>query len=624
LITEVPWNQGAITPQHNPLAKLPVLLLEDGSSVYDSRFILEYLEWVYPQTPLLPADVPGKLAAKRLEVLADGVCDAVVLVYLAYFLVITNFLYSQTLPTAALMLLAVWLTTSTMIGFQQRVPRLRHTITVSAQLLVQAVPLMIALFLFFPRMPGPLWGVPRDAGRGTTGLSDSMSPGSFGQLSSSSDIAFRVEFDGTPPRPAQLYWRGPVFWQFDGRIWTAGTTPADASAPNVRAVSAPISYTVTLEPHFERWLLALDMPSAVPADARISSDLVVLANAPVRARMRYEGRAALDYRAGENETEAELQRGLQLPAALNPRARALAQSLRAATTSDRQLVRAMLIRFRDEAFYYTTSPPLLSSADTVDEFLFESRRGFCEHYASSFAFVMRAAGIPARVVTGYQGGVFNPVGSYLVVRQAEAHAWVEVWLAGEGWIRFDPTAAVSPSRVESGIAASISVDDPLPLMVRGSVPLLSGAGFALDAVTNTWNKWVLSYTTQRQQQLLRNLGLEATDWRMLSALLLASAAVATSVMGLLALRGLRRARQDPAVRTWARLCRKLERAGFRRAPSEGPNAYTRRVAAARPELAESLKAIAAAYVRLRYARTDPEGIARLTSELKRQVRALKT
>jgi hypothetical protein len=161
-------------------------------------------------------------------------------------------------------------------------------------------------------------------------------------------------------------------------------------------------------------------------------------------------------------------------------------------------------------------------------------------------------------------------------------------------------------------------------MVRGSVPLLSGAGFALDAVTNTWNKWVLSYNTQRQQQLLRNLGLEATDWRMLSALLLASAAVATSVMGLLALRGLRRARQDPAVRTWARLCRKLERAGFRRAPSEGPNAYTRRVAAARPELAEPLKAIAAAYVRLRYARTDPEGIARLTSELKRQVRALKT
>ncbi|MBC7782128.1 MAG: DUF3488 domain-containing transglutaminase family protein, partial [Proteobacteria bacterium] len=477
------------------------------------------------------------IALKLLELRTQR--DAVVLVFLAYFLVITNFLYSQTLPTAALMLLAVWLITTTMIGFQHRDAQLRRGAVLAAQLLVQAVPLMIVLFLFFPRIPGPLWGLPRDATRGVTGLSDSMSPGSFGQLSASSDVAFRVEFAGATPRPADLYWRGPVFWQFDGRIWTVGAGRASSAPPTVRALSPPITYTVTLEAHHERWLLALDMPTAVPLDARISSDFVVLANGVVRNRLRYEGRAALNYRAGETEIDGDLRRGLQLPGDLNPRARALAARLRENARTDRDVVDAVLRSFRNEPFFYTTSPPVLESAHTVDQFLFETRRGFCEHYASGFTFLMRAAGIPARVVTGYQGGVQNPVGNYLVVRQAEAHAWTEVWLSGEGWVRVDPTAAVSPSRVESGIAASIADTDPLPMMVRGSVPFLANAGFALDAISNSWNQWVLSYNTQRQQRLLRNLGLEATDWRMLTGVLLGSALLATLAAALLVLRRLR-------------------------------------------------------------------------------------
>lgn len=564
------------------------------------------------------------IALKLLELKSRR--DATVLVFLAYFLVITNFLYSQTLPTALLMLVAVLLVTATMIGFHQRRPSFRQTTSLAGQLLMQAIPLMLVLFVFFPRLPGPLWGLPRDGGQGVTGLSDSMSPGSFGQLTASADVAFRVEFAGAMPRTADLYWRGPVFWAFDGRIWSPGSAPPGTpAAPVVRAISEPIAYTITLEPHFERWLLALDMPTAQPPDTRTGNDFVLRANAPIRARVRYEGRSALDYRANENETEANLRRALQLPAGLNPRSLALAAELRDSGLEPQQVVERVLARFRSEPFFYTTTPPLLDSRHTVDQFLFESRRGFCEHYASTFTFLMRAAGIPARVVTGYQGGVVNPVGKYLVVRQAEAHAWSEVWLPGRGWVRVDPTAAVSPLRIESGIAASIAIDDPLPMLVRGSLPMLTRAGFAMDAVANAWNQWVLSYNTQRQQQFLRSLGIDGADWKSLSLLLLAGATAATLLAAWVALRGLRPGRRDPAVAAWERLCRKLARAGLQRLPGEGPRAFAHRVAGARPDLADAVRDIAAAYVLLRYQPPDPRRpAAALAADLQRRVRLLKT
>jgi len=563
------------------------------------------------------------IALKLLELKTRR--DATVLLFLACFLVITHFLYSQTLSTAVLMLAAVWMITATMISLQQSAPTVRGNGVTALRLLAQSVPLMIVLFLFFPRLPGPLWGLPRDASHGVTGLSDSMSPGSFGQLSASADVAFRVEFDGPVPRAAELYWRGPVFWQFDGRIWSAGTARTPTTPASVRALGDMVAYTLTLEPHFERWLLALDMPTALPADARLTSDGMLLANAPVRNRIRYEGRTALQYRVGENQSEAELQRGLELPARLNPRARALAVRLRKDSLTDRGVVDAALALFRNEPFFYTTSPPLLDSEHTVDQFLFQSRRGFCEHYASSFAFLMRAAGVPARVVTGYQGGVLNPVGNYLVVRQAEAHAWTEVWLRGEGWVRVDPTAAVSPLRVEAGIAASIPDTDPLPLMVRGALPMLSRAGFAMDALANGWNQWVLSYNTQRQQQLLRNLGLQAADWRTLSLLLLAGATTVALTLSLFALRGLKGRPEDPVRVAWDRLCGKLARAGLPRRPEEGPDAFARRVINARPDLADSLQAITSLYVGLRYARPDPTASTReMLAELRRRIRLLKT
>ncbi len=551
--------------------------------------------------------------------------DANVLVFLACFLALTHLLYSQSLPVALFSVAAVVAIATSMIGLQQREPNLRASAATALRLTVQSLPLMVVMFVLFPRLPGPLWSLPRDTGRAVTGLSDSMSPGSFGSLSASAEVAFRVEFKGPVPRPSQLYWRGPVFWAFDGLTWSAGPEiESHREGPlTVQPLSAPIEYAMTLEPHDERWLLALDMPVAVPPEGRISQDYQLLAHQPVRTRLRYEGLASVAYRAGAGESADSLARGLQLPTGFNPRTRELARSMRAQAGSERAYVEAVLQHFSTEDYFYTTQPPLLAGPHTVDAFLFDTRRGFCEHYASAFAVMMRAAGIPARVVTGYLGGVVNPVGNYLVVRQAEAHAWNEVWLQGQGWVRVDPTAAVSPSRVQSGIAASVPEADPLPMLVRGNVPLLSRVGFTLDAVTNAWNQWVLAYNAQRQRSLLQDLGLDAPDWQSLSLLMVGAVCVVALLTGVLVLRAGPRRRLDPEAALWDRLSRRLARSGLAREPGEGPRAWAARVGSARPPLAAAMNAIAQRYIDLRYGSPpDPRDRARSRRALARAIDAL--
>src|SRR5690606_12261507 len=253
----------------------------------------------------------------------------------------------------------------------------------------------------------------------------------------------------------------------------------------------PFSYTVTLEPHEKRWLVALDLPAKLVPNSRFTADYQMLALRPVRQRTRYEMTSHTDYRLGyEGLSPYERLRALQLPDGYNWRARALAENLKAAAQDDEDMVKIVLALFRNQPFTYTLTPPLLGD-NPVDDFLFNTRSGFCEHYASAFTFLMRAAGIPARVVTGYQGGEVNPIGNYMIVRQSEAHAWSEVWLEGQGWKRVDPTAAVSPQRVESGIAAAVPASDPLPAFVRGGAEWLRNLRFTWDSFATTWNQWVL-------------------------------------------------------------------------------------------------------------------------------------
>jgi len=549
------------------------------------------------------------LTLKILEM--RTVRDGMLLIFLSYFLVITNFLYSQTIPTAIYMLACVWVITASMIGIQYSTqPRgSTHQLRTAGALLAQSVPLMLVLFVFFPRVQGPLWGLPSDANRGTTGLSDTMSPGSLSNLTLSEAVAFRAVFKSPMPPVNRMYWRGPVLWDYDGRTWRAPRPTL--AAPQFDTTFFPVEYTVTVEPHGKNWLFALDLPGKLPPRAVATSDLQLVSARPVTSRVRYDMVSFLDYTYGVVESEEVLDRALQLPPGFNPRTLAYAKELRTRHRNDRELIQALLARFSREGFAYTLSPPLLGE-HAVDEFLFSARSGFCEHYSSAFAVVMRAAGIPARVVTGYLGGEINPIGDYLIVHQADAHAWTEVWMKDAGWVRVDPTAAVSPARVEQGISAAVGSASTLPLFMRGDYPLLREMRLTWDSLANTWNQWVLGYTPERQRALLTRVGLDDATWRTLAALLLTLTGVFTLVLAIFTLRRLRVRVRDPVMLAYLAFCTKLRERGIVREPDEGPLSFAERVGRLRPDLENVVRPFTVLYVRLRYAgESGAQHVARL-------------
>ena len=537
------------------------------------------------------------LGLKLLEM--RSLRDAMLLILLGYFLVITNFLYSQTIPTALYMLVCVWIITATMTSLHHArdEPPFQRQLRVSGTLLGQSVPLMLVLFLLFPRVSGPLWGLPQDAFAGVSGLSDTMTPGSVANLILSDAVAFRVKFDGPIPQPKYLYWRGPVMSDFDGVRWSASRFLY--GTPEFTTSGTPVTYEVTLEPHNKRWMFALDLPAKTVPRALTSADFQIRSLEPVANRVRYDMASFLSYRYGAAESQTALRRALQLPPGFNPRSVAFARSLREKFGDDRALVREVLAMFRDQNFSYTLSPPPLGQ-HTVDDFLFGTRSGFCEYYASAFAVLMRAAGIPSRIVTGYLGGEVNQLGNYLIVRQADAHAWTEVWFRDAGWVRVDPTAAVSPLRVESGISAAVPRTDPLPLLVRGDFELLRQLRFTWDLMANTWNQSVLGYTPERQRRLLTSVGIDDATWRLLTMIMLSLAAVIVVVLSAFMLRRLKARVRDPVKIAYLEFCEKLRRKGVPRDPAEGPVDYARRLARARPDLAAAVNAITQLYVRLRY------------------------
>ncbi|MGN2391954.1 transglutaminase TgpA family protein [Pelomicrobium sp. G1] len=550
------------------------------------------------------------VALKLLE--SRTVRDAVLLAFLGYFLVITVFLYDQSIPMAVYAAAPVLSLTALLAAFAHGAgdPGLGTPFRTAAALLAQALPVMAILFLFFPRLPQPLWGVPHEAAEGVSGLSDTMAPGDLSRLSLSDAVAFRVDFQGEAPPPSRLYWRGPVLTRFDGRVWSMSLSSGPGPGA-LEPLDAGVTYTVTLEPHQRRWLFALDLLGRGPEKTLLTPDYQLVAQAPVRSRTRYTATSHLRYRAEPGFSGEAAERALELPSGGNPRARALALTWKRELGNPAAIVQRALQFFRAEGFFYTLRPPLLG-AEPVDDFLFNTRRGFCEHYASSFVFLMRAAGVPARVVTGYQGGELNPLGGYLIVRQADAHAWAEVWLEPSGWTRVDPTAAVAPERVERGLALAAASGEPLPVLMRPGGGWLRQMRLAWDALANGWNQWVLGYGGERQRKLLSRIGFASPDWRSMAALLLAGtgALIGMLAAGLLWRMGERR--PEPAQRLYRRFCRRLARRGLARRPGEGPRDYADRVAAARPELAAQVQAISQLYIALRYgAEGDPRQLKRL-------------
>lgn len=529
--------------------------------------------------------------------------DTMLVVFLGYFLVITNLFYSQEILLALYLLVAVWMLTATLLELTHPDNQARHTLRYAGQLLLQSLPVMLVLFLLFPRISGPLWGLPKDAVSGTTGLSDRMEPGSISQLSQSNAVAFRVEFDeAIPPSPLR-YWRGPIFWYTDGRRWQPRPLPSLANQEPVtyQARGTPIHYTVTLEPHQQRWLFAMDLPVEVETAQRITRDFQVLADRMIRDVRRYRAASYSNYTTPAPSLQ-ERQDALQLPRNLSHRVDQLAKQWQRQSDNPRDVVQLALHYFRDQPFVYTLNPPLLGN-DPVDQFLFETRRGFCEHYASAFTTLMRAAGIPARVVTGYQGGEVNPLGNYLIVRQSDAHAWSEVYLPDQGWVRVDPTAAVAPERVERGIDnAFAEIGAPIQFQLPAANWLIKTREqlrFLWDGVQNGWNQWVLGYGPELQRQLMELIGLGRVSWQGIVTVM------TLTVTGLLVwiAYGLLRSEQrpvDPLQQSYRLFCRKLAGKGITKLSHEGPLDFARRVSLELPDQEPKVFLITRLYIAMRY------------------------
>lgn len=559
----------------------------------------------------------------ELRTLRDGFAAAL----LSYFLILTQFFYAQSIANAGLAVAGVALTGAALVILNHQAQSAQSALRLSGLMLLQSLPFMLVLFVLFPRVQGPLWGLPLDAYGASTGLSDSMTPGSISQLGLSDAIAFRAKFsgayEGKAPPQTSLYWRGPVLTQFDGRTWRVGRLFVRSQLPYENRGGA-VAYSVTLEPHNKPWLFALELPGTIPAEASIAHDYQLMAKTPVRSRIRYDMRSYLETTPGEDESGSVLREALLLPERSNPRARALAQSWRSELGgNDQAIVRRMLEYYRSLIFVYTLSPPILGE-DSLDEFLFETKRGFCEHFAAGFVFMMRAAGIPARVVTGYQGGEVNPIDGTLIVRQSDAHAWAEIWLKERGWVRVDPTAAIAPSRIESNLAVALPAGDVRPLLTRPEFVWLLHVRYRWDALANIWNQWVLGYNPKRQRDLLASWGMRSPDWQQMTVVLSVLCGTLLLVYSLWAI--LQRQPVAPALLAWNKLSKMLARRGLAREPWEGPHDYAKRIAnslsLSEKPYAEEVATIADIYAHMRYAQHSPQQAAGMLRELESRIAKL--
>jgi protein-glutamine gamma-glutamyltransferase len=534
--------------------------------------------------------------------------DDAIVIGVALFLLLAAALASQALWRAPLYLLALWgaLAAMALVAHADSALSPRTALRLAARALLMSIPLGIACFLFFPRMAGHFWALEASGGA-TTGLSDELSPGSIDKLVSEYDPVFRVRFSGRTPPPEGRYWRGPVLNEFDGFTWRRGRVYY--TAPIEEKVGAPYTYRVTLEATNRRWIFALDVPDGAPRRDiyRAPHDGQLTALEPVREITSYDATSHLSTHALGPLTKHARDVETRLPPARNPRARELALALRAQAGSDADYARRVLDWFRDNGLEYTLEPGA-TSLDSVDAVLFETKRGFCGHFASSYASLMRAAGIPARVVTGYLGGEYNPAGGYWIVRQSDAHAWTEVWLDPAGWTRIDPTAVVAPERLRYGVYDVLPESQASTSVQLWRSEWLSRAARLWDGANQWWRESVLDFDLRAQLDLLRALGVESPDWEYLGWMFAVALLAWVAWLSLALRRSVARLRPDRIGRAWLRATRKLAKVSPR-AADEGPIAYATRIAGARPDLAVPVQAIALRYARLRYGiatRTDLE------------------
>ena len=551
--------------------------------------------------------------------------DALVLILLGFFCVVTAYLFDDSLIAAVYSLLPVSALLAAMIGLQQSRLAMRPwpTLRLALGLLAQALPLMLLLFVFFPRL-GPLWALPNPNTQALTGLSDSMTPADVAELSKSDELVFTATFTGALPPRSQLYWRALTLEHFDGRRWSQTPSVSRLNPVQWTPNGEPWEYSVIAQPSGRHWLFALDVARSEDGAVQQRRDFSLQSLQAIDQPMQYPVRSWPAVLRDAEVPLSSLTDSLQLPADGDPRSRAWARELQALNPSTEALVQALLKHFNREPYYYTLKPPAMG-IDSIDEFLFRTRRGFCAHYAGAMTFVLRAAGIPARVVAGYQGGELNPQGKFLTVRQFDAHAWVEYWQAGQGWTSVDPTFAVAPERIEQGLEQALSgeqsflADSPFSPLRYRQLAWLNQLRLGWDNLNYGWQRWVLGYQGTQQLQLLQRW-FGRMDGQVLVLAMVGGGGLLLGLLALYLFKPWRR-EHDPLLSQYRRFERLLGRHGLVREPAEGPRAFAERAARQLPAQAVAIWAFFAAFEAQQYGlvAVDARTLAQRLRELRRDL-----
>ncbi|MDM8349912.1 DUF3488 and DUF4129 domain-containing transglutaminase family protein [Pseudomonas sp. sp1636] len=531
--------------------------------------------------------------------------DALAVIFLGFFVVLSAYLFDDSLLAALFSLLPVTALLAALIGLQQSGVAARPwaTARLAAGLLLQALPLMLLLFVFFPRLE-PLWSLPTANDQAVSGLADSMAPADIAELSRSGALVFRASFDGEVPPREQLYWRALTLERFDGRRWSQSSFALLPLAPAWEKQGQALRYSIVMQPSSQPWLFALDVAETSLENTRQMSDYRLQRSRPVERALLYRVTSWPAARRESTGSRDNLRRALQLPQDGDPRSRAWAAELKRQYPQTEQLVQAVLSHFNREPFGYTLRPPRLG-LNSIDDFLFASRKGFCAHYAGAMTFVLRAAGIPARVVAGYQGGEYSPAGGYVQVRQFDAHAWVEYWQAGTGWVSVDPTFQVAPERIELGLEEALADEQSFlegspfsPLRYR-QLGWLNQLRLGWDNLNHDWQRLVLGYQGAQQLALLQRW-FGRVDAQVLALSLVGGGGL---LIGLLALWLFKpwQGERDQQQRLFKRFEQLLARHAGPRQPGEGARAYAERAAQALPAQAQAIHAFAATFEAQRYA-----------------------
>lgn len=527
--------------------------------------------------------------------------DFMIIIALSFFIIVTNLLFSQSIQTVVFMLVIIVILIMSMISINQDDAAYgnKQRFKLATNMLLQSIPLMLVLFVLFPRISGTLWKLPEEKQTATTGLSDVMSPGKISNLSKSNAVAFRAEFINKTPQQHQLYWRSLVLWHFDGQTWVKGYRNRSPQ-PAIHVESAPIFYTITMEAHQKYWLYALDMPVNVPDSIRYTNNFVLHAKNKITSVYQYSISSTLNYITQQNLSDWEKTAGMKTPPNTNPQTIQLGKQLAQQFDSPDEIIKHVLSLFNQQNYHYTLNPPLTPGFHPVDQFLFETKSGFCEHYASSFALLMRAAGIPSRIVLGYQGGTVNPLNKIMTVRQSDAHAWTEVWIKNRGWVRVDPTAAIAPQRIESNLDAALGPDEIRPFHMQMNSNFIRNMRFYWDAVDNQWNLWVVGYDEQRQLELLNSIMSLNIKFTEIIILMVVSFSLLLILISLMIIKPWHKEKLDPVVEMYNKFCHKLATTGIQREIYEGPVDFSDRAGKHLPEQKNKIKLITRLYTKLRY------------------------